>query len=165
MVAAFRGADTLPASTATNDPEGPRMLLRPATLDDIPQLHRVRIAVRENRLSDPTRISAQDYAIHLSELGRGWVIEIDTVIAGFAIVRFSDGNLWALFVDPAHEGRGLGSILHEAMLAGLATHGLRRAWLTTEAGSRAEAFYRRKGWQDFPPHPAGEVRMRWEADA
>lgn len=137
------------------------MLLRPARLDDIPQLHRVRLAVRENRLSDPARISAQDYAAHLSELGRGWVVEVDAVVAGFAIARITDGNIWALFVDSAHEGRRFGSLLHDAMLAGLAAHGLSHAWLTTDPGTRAEAFYRRKGWREFPPHPEGEVRLQW----
>ena len=37
-------------------------------------MHRVRLAVRENVLSDPNRITASDYLAALDELGRTWVV-------------------------------------------------------------------------------------------
>jgi GNAT superfamily N-acetyltransferase len=120
--------------------------LRVATVRDIPAMHRLRMSVRENRLSDPSRITESDYVAHLTSLGRGWVAEIDGTIVGLAIGRATDGNIWALFVDPEYEGRGIGTILHDTMVNWLFDQGLQRLWLGTEPGTRAEQFYLRKDW-------------------
>jgi GNAT superfamily N-acetyltransferase len=138
------------------------VIVRVATLRDIGAMHRVRMAVRENRLSDPSRITAADYVDHLTKLGRGWIAELDGAIAGFAVGRATDGNIWALFVDPSREGQGCGSRLHDAMVSWLFAQGLGRLWLCTEPGTRAERFYQRKGWLPDPPHPQGEVRLSLE---
>ena len=61
-----------------------RGTLRPAVRPDIPALQRVRLAVRENRLSDPTRISETDYVAAMEELGRTWVIEEGGDVVAFA---------------------------------------------------------------------------------
>ena len=48
------------------------MPLRIARLDDIPQMHRVRLAVRKNVLSDSSRVTPDDYRSMLetpSEVG------------------------------------------------------------------------------------------------
>jgi len=37
-------------------------------------MHRVRLGVRENALSDPNRITGCDYLAVLGELGRTWVV-------------------------------------------------------------------------------------------
>ncbi|TAN55899.1 MAG: GNAT family N-acetyltransferase, partial [Betaproteobacteria bacterium] len=61
------------------------------------------------------------------------------------------------FVDPAHEGRGHGRRLHDAMVAWLWSSGLRRLWLTTEAGTRAQHFYEAAGWKIRSRLPSGEL--------
>lgn len=122
------------------------MHLRAADIHDIPAMHRVRMSVRENRLSDSSRITESDYIAHLTSLGRGWVVEIDGAIVGLAIGRVTDGNIWALFVDPEYEGRGVGSMLHDTMVNWLFEQGVQRLWLGTEPGTRAEQFYLRKQW-------------------
>ena len=132
--------------------------VRPATRADIPAMQRIRAAVRENVLSDPARVTEADYLDHLEARGRGWVAERDGEIVGFAFGRETDGEIWALFVDPVHEGIGVGAGLHDAMVAWLFAQGLSRLTLGTTAGTRAESFYRRRGW-----HACGvdrdEVRM------
>jgi GNAT superfamily N-acetyltransferase len=122
------------------------MSLRTATIADIPAMHQVRMAVRENRLSDPLRITEGDYAEHLGVVGRTWVVEHEGAVVAFAAGRFTDGNIWALFVTPEHEGRGYGSALHDAMVGWLFEQGLSRLWLTTDRGTRAEGFYLRRQW-------------------
>lgn len=47
-------------------------------------MHQVRLAVRENTLSDPNRITESDYLAALDELGRTWVVEAAGEIAAFA---------------------------------------------------------------------------------
>ena len=66
---------------------------------------------------------------------------------GFAIGNAETGNIWALFVDPEHEGRGHGRALHDAMVEWLFARGLAHLWLGTEPGTRAERFYRAAGWR------------------
>lgn len=122
------------------------MTIRVATPADIPAMHRVRLAVTENRLSTPDRVTPEDYVPAISDLGRGWVAVSGEEVVGFA-VGFRSGNIWALFVDPAHEGHGHGKALHSAMVDWLWAQGLSRLWLTTGVGTRAEAFYGRLGWQ------------------
>jgi GNAT superfamily N-acetyltransferase len=138
--------------------------IRPATEADIPAMQRVRIAVHENRLSDPSRVAPADYAAALGPLGRGWVTEIGSTVVGFAI-GYRTGNIWALFVRPEHEGRGYGKALHDVMVSWLSQQGLRQLWLTTESGTRAEAFYRRVGWRPCGVVSNGEIRLELDLPA
>jgi GNAT superfamily N-acetyltransferase len=117
-------------------------------------MHAVRIAVRENRLSDPGRITHADYLAAISELGRGWVAEAEGAVVGFA-VGYRSGRIWALFVHPGHEGKGHGKALHAAMVSWLWEQGLGQLCLTTDPGTRAEAFYCSLGWR-----PCGIVAGR-----
>jgi GNAT superfamily N-acetyltransferase len=133
-------------------------IVRLATTADIPAMHRVRTAVSENRLGDPSRITPSDYAAAISELGCGWVAEVSGALVGFA-VGYRSGNIWALFVHPDHEGCGHGKALHCAMVSWLWAQGLRKLWLTTDPGTRAEAFYRSQGWRSCGRVSGGELRL------
>ena len=110
-------------------------------------MHRIRLSVHENRLSDPTMIQPSDYVPMITTRGRGWVAELEGQIAGFAVADRSRANIWALFVAPEFEGRGFGRALHDAMAEWMFSEGLERVWLGTEPGTRAEQFYRAAGWQ------------------
>ena len=133
-------------------------LLRQALRSDVAELWRVRYAVRENRLT-PGRISDAELIAQIESSGRGWVIENQGKLLGFAIGNAENGNIWALFVDPDHAGQGHGRRLHDAMLDWLWSRGLQRLWLSTTPGTRAEAFYRRAGWQDCGLTTGGELRF------
>lgn len=133
------------------------MHLRLATPADFAACHRVRMAVRENRLSNPDRITAADYTRALTTDGRGWLVEDGGQVLGFA-VAYASGHIWALFVDPAHEGRGIGRRLHAAMIDWLWSTGLQQATLSTAPGTRAQAFYLAQGWIDVGPNAAGDER-------
>jgi GNAT superfamily N-acetyltransferase len=132
------------------------MTLRIATLDDTPEIWRVRYAVTENTLT-PGRISDAELHAYLEDYGRGWVVELAPGrIAGFSIGDARDGHIWALFVDPALHGQGYGRQLHDVMVDWLFAQGHARLDLATAPNSRAEAFYRRAGWQ-----PTGDGLDRW----
>lgn len=135
--------------------------LRPAVAADVPAIQRIRHAVHENRLTSH-RIPDADVVDHLERLGRGWVAEVGSGIVGFAIANAEDGNLWALFVDPAHERQGIGRSLLEAAVAWCWSRGLTRLWLTTEAASRARSFYEAAGWQVTALVAGGQVRLELE---
>lgn len=108
-------------------------------------MKRIRSSVRENRLTS-TVLTDADYIDAIERNGRGWVLEIDSQVVAFAVGDARTGNVWALFVEPDHEGRGYGKRLHDAMVEWLWSQGLRRLWLTTEPGSRAQRFYEATGW-------------------
>lgn len=120
--------------------------IRVALRDDIPAMHRIRLAVRENRLTS-TAIREEHYVPAIEETGRGWVAVEDGAVLGFAVGNRNDGNIWALFVDPIHEKRGIGRKLQEAMIAWLFQEGLDRLWLSTDPNTRARKFYEASGWR------------------
>lgn len=104
--------------------------IRQAKASDAIAMHRVRMSVQENRLIS-TRISDDDYAAAVEESGRGWVIELGESVVAFAVGNAVNGSIWALFVDPAHEGRGYGRWLHDVMVTWLWEQGHDQLWLTT----------------------------------
>jgi len=136
--------------------------LREARREDIPAMHRVRLAVTENRLTSAV-ISEADYIPFIESHGRGWVVEDQGQVTGFAIGDARDGNIWALFVDPDSEGRGYGRQLHDTTVAWLWAKGLRQLWLTTDAGTRAERFYEAAGWQNVGRTHQGAIRFELRA--
>jgi GNAT superfamily N-acetyltransferase len=107
-------------------------------------MHRVRLAVRENRLA--SAITEHDYAVAIEKTGRGWVVEADDTVVAFAVGNAVTGNIWALFVEPLHEGNGHGRALHDTMVGWLFSRGLGRLWLGTQPNTRAQRFYEAAGW-------------------
>ena len=73
--------------------------IRQATATDATAMHRVRLAVTENRLVSMA-LTEQDYVAATQQIGRGWVAEVDGEVVGFAVGNAQTGNIWALFVEP-----------------------------------------------------------------
>lgn len=132
--------------------------IRFATPADIPGMHRVRLAVRENRLESIV-LGEEDYVREITPPGAGWVIEDAGGIVGFAIGNGRTGHVWALFVHPDHEGSGYGRALQTAMVSWMCAGGLLRLTLTTAPGTRAERFYRASGWSSVGASDGGEIRF------
>lgn len=130
--------------------------VRQASSADVPAMHRVRMSVRENRLVS-RQLSEQDYIDEIEGTGRGWVIESEGNIVAFAVGNAATGSIWALFVEPGHEGKGYGRRLHDTMVAWLWEQGHEQLWLTTGAGTRAARFYEAAGWR-LAGETAGELR-------
>jgi GNAT superfamily N-acetyltransferase len=130
--------------------------IRVANRADIPAMHVVRLAVRENRLTTDA-ITEQHYRSAIEDTGRGWVAEEAGAVIGFAVGNRTSGNIWALFVHPDHERKGLGRLLQAAMLQWLFAEGVPRAWLTTGPGTRAQRFYEASGWSCTGTTPEGEI--------
>lgn len=124
------------------------MICRVALSSDIAQIQAVRHSVKENMLSDPALVPDSDVEIFINQRGKGWVYEIDGRIVGFSIADLKDDNIWALFLHPDFEGRGIGKQLHRVMLDWYFEQDKTIAWLSTAPGSRAEKFYRLQGWKE-----------------
>lgn len=148
-----------PAAAAVRTAPSDAVTIRRAELADIPAMHQVRMAVRENRLTDPSRVQPRDYEPRLAEHGRGLVAERDGRIVGFAVGDLTRQSVWALFVHPDHERRGIGRRLHDELLQWMFAAGIRTIWLTTEPGTRAASFYVTAGWRLAGTTPQGELRF------
>ena len=135
------------------------MQIREAQLADIPQLTEVRLAVLENKLSRPELVTDADYIDYLTQRGKGWVAEAAGRVVGFAIVDVVGHNIWALFVHPEFDRRGIGRSLHHRMLSWYFSQTTVPVWLGTEPGTRAEAFYRKAGWRYEGLMANGEVKF------
>jgi GNAT superfamily N-acetyltransferase len=122
------------------------IIFRRATLDDIPAMSRIRLAVRENVLSDPSRITEQMYRDYLDLAGRGWVAEIDARVVGFSYADKVNASIWALFMLEEYEGRGIAKRLLQLAVDWLFEQGGESVHLTTSAGTRADRFYVAQGW-------------------
>jgi GNAT superfamily N-acetyltransferase len=87
-------------------------LIRNANRDDIPRIMQIRAGVRENRLRDPSRVTVDEVRSYVDNY------EIFVWVEGQKIVGFSaadarNGNIFGLFVEEGHEGRGIGRALFE----------------------------------------------------
>ncbi len=135
------------------------MIFREAETTDIKQLHDVRMSVHENVLPDPALITLKEYEEFLTVRGKGWLCEINDCIVGFAIVDLTKNNIWALFIKPEHEGKGIDKKLQNIMLNWYFNRTKHRIWLATSPGTRAEIFYRNYGWKEAGKQPNGEIRF------
>jgi GNAT superfamily N-acetyltransferase len=144
MIVAFDCASIFAMiATTVNEP----LNFREATRVDIPAMSAIRMAVKENVLSDPARVTRQMYEDYLDKLGRGWVCESAGVIIGLSYADNTDGSIWALFVQPECEGRGAGKGLLQLAVDWLSAQGWNEIKLGTAAGTRADRFYAAQGWR------------------
>ena len=125
---------------------------REALPEDIPQLHFIRMAVKENILSNPDLVKEEDYIPFLATKGKGWIGMFNDHVVGFSIVDLENHNVWALFIHPDHEGKSVGKTLHKLMLDWYFKQTSQTIWLSTTPGTRADFFYRKRGWQEKGMH-------------
>lgn len=140
------------------------MIFREAKKGDIRQIQAVRNSVKENKLSDPALVPDSDVEDYIVNRGKGWVCEIDNKIVGFAIVDMMDHNIWALFMHPEEEAKGIGKRLHGMMLDWYFGQTNETLWLGTAPDSRAERFYRLQGWKEVGIHGKGEIKFEMDSD-
>ncbi len=135
------------------------MIIRDATINDIEQIQVVRQSVKENILSDPNLVTDEGCKEFITVRGKGWVCEINNVIVGFSIADLISNNIWALFVRPEFEKRGIGKQLHNIMLDWYFKQTRKNIWLSTSPNTRAEIFYKKAGWKEIGVHGDGEIKF------
>src|SRR5262245_66567665 len=119
---------------------GAAQMIRLATRADISRLMQIRNSVRENRLSDPSRVTLADYRWFIDHAGvHLW--DEDGLIKGLSAGDPRNGSIWALFVDPAFEGRGIAQALIRDACQSLITGGHRFATLIKNTGTRTGKLY------------------------
>jgi len=140
------------------------MIFREARVGDIKNIQIVRNSVKENVLSDPSLVTDKDCENYLTIRGKGWVCDIDNAVIGFAIADLEENNIWALFLQPGYEGKGIGKKLHDIMLDWYFSKTKEKVWLGTAPDTRAEMFYRKCGWKEAGKHGKGEIKFEMTYD-
>ena len=89
-----------------------------------------------------------------------WAFEPGGVAAAFSMAKGDEQTIFAVFVRPRYEGRGLGSAVLSAAEEWLWLSGADEIWLTTgvEPGIRAHGFYARCGWHRTDKLLRGDVK-------
>ena len=139
------------------------MLFREARVEDISEIQIVRNSVKENVLSNPALVTDKDCEDYITRRGKGWVCVTEDRIVGFSIVDLVDHNVWALFIQPGFEGKGIGRKLHDNMLDWYFDQTSATIWLGTSPDTRAEKFYRAAGWKEVGIHGKGEIKFEMDA--
>lgn len=132
---------------------------REALLEDLPRMKQIRDGVRENQLVT-LKIEIPDYKIALFKDGKGWVCLSNGDVVGFSCGRLKQGDVWALFLDSQYEGHGIGGHLMGLLEDWMFQNGCAEIKLSTEAGTRAEKLYRKRGWRDCGTLPSREIEFR-----
>ena len=142
------------------------MQIHPATPEDVAAIFDVRCSVRENHMSreELAVLSITPKTVREMITGGDYIVPvalIDGKIAGFAMARISEGYVFALFVRPEYEGKGLGRALMNEVESGLMEHGVTDARLHTgsEKGIRAPGFYRHFGWIESGVMEDGQLKF------
>jgi len=145
-------------------------VIRPATVDDAGAIAHLQVRAWLRSYADfvdPERMHADAVS---AERWAGWIADphLDVWVAEHAggVVGFAaagEGEVTALYVDPAAQGAGVGTLLLARAEDGLRERGARAAvaWVF-EANGLARTFYETRGW-----HADGErtERADWWAPA
>ena len=131
--------------------DSPDLHIRPAGPGDGAAIMEVRLSVVENALtrSRLAELGITEASIDnmLETTHAGYVAGMGGVTAAFTMANRDSGEIFALFVRPEFEGRGLGRRLLGLALDSLASAGHETATLCTDANSRAFGFYVALGWR------------------
>ncbi|GAA1523345.1 GNAT family N-acetyltransferase [Nocardioides humi] len=142
------------------------LLVRPATPHDVPQIAAVQVAARAAAPMPPGIRSPDEVRAYLAEhfgTAESWVAEIAGRIVGYA--RFTRTWLNDLYVDPAHQGAGVGGALLDLVKA---RHpGGFSLWVFAQ-NTPARAFYAARGLVEREhtdgadnEERAPDLRMEW----
>ena len=137
--------------------------IRRGVSTDVETIFQIRTGVTQNHLSyeqlEKRGITRDSVAEALDAEPCCWVAEWEGQIAAFTMIDAETGSIFALFVRPDMEGRGLATLLmNEAEKALFSTHS--SIWLTTDPADhvRANGFYRHSGWLPVGIDDHGEMR-------
>jgi len=138
-------------------------IFREAQKNDIPHMKHIRDNVRENKLVS-CQIEILDYEKAFVD-GKGWVCLREDLathtqeIIGFSCGRLKQKDVWALFIDSRYEGKGIGNQLMALLEEWMFANGCEQIHLSTEAQTRAERLYRRRGWREMGRLANGEIEF------
>lgn len=136
-----------------------------ATPDDIETLFDIRTSVEQNHQSREELaalgVTSESLAEMLRTRSRAWLCHLDGTAAGFSMADSAKATVFALFVRPGFERRGIGRRLMTEAEGWLFQQGWDQIWLATgdDESLRALGFYRHLGWVPAGVLDDGQIRF------
>ena len=137
--------------------------LRKATRGDLDRCFEIRESVCENRLDDPYEVFIEIGGQFIDD-GLVWVWEAVDEVQGYAAYIPDSGTIEVLYIHHLAQGRGIGTALLRQCCDDLRELGLHEAILSTTPGTKAEKFYRQRGWKEFGVNKIGDLLFRLPLD-
>lgn len=136
--------------------------IKPAEAADVVGIFNVRTSVNENVLTieelADMGITPGSVTTMITTEPCAWVAVENGKVVGFSMINQEEGSLFAAFVLPTHEGRGVGrSLVTEAEKHLFDRHA--SCWLETGSTTRAAGFYRNLGWSNEQDVGDGDIRL------
>jgi|SRR5271157_343556 len=129
---------------------------RHSSESDLDVLYQIRYSVTENRLIN--MVIPREEVVRRCGEGGAWICLDNGKAVAFSIASMQpEPILWALFVRPSYEGRGIGQQLMAYSLDWFKAQGATVVSLSTDPGTRADRFYQAQGWKRGGLNEAGEV--------
>ncbi|EFE97974.1 GNAT family N-acetyltransferase [Serratia odorifera] len=136
--------------------------IRQALITDVDSIFDVRTSVIENHLSrEEMRQMGITESVVADMIQNGpcaWVAIDNMKVVGFSMVLQDEGCLFAAFVLPDHENKGIGRRLVMAAEKELFKHH-EVIWLETAKNSRAAKFYKHLGWGNKTDVGDADIRL------
>lgn len=136
-----------------------------ATPDDIETLFEIRTSVAQNHQSrdelSALGVTPDSLAEMLRTRSRAWLAHVEGTAAGFSMADSARATIFAMFVRPGFEQRGIGRRLMAEAEAWLFAQGWDQIWLATgsDESLRAWGFYLHLGWVPAGVLDDGQVRF------
>ncbi|ENJ1285695.1 GNAT family N-acetyltransferase [Salmonella enterica] len=127
----------------------------------IPFFYDIRFSVRENILL-PHHIQylLREQLIEDIEQGGGWICRNGDEYIGVGFgVFIPDAIIGGLFVKPEYQSMGVGSEILCLITNWFLEQGAKKITLTTDSGSKAELFYKKRGWSVIGFDEFGQVKL------
>lgn len=107
-------------------------------------------------------ITPDSIAALLDGDGRAWVAEEGGRIMAFSMADAQESTVFAMFVRPGHEGKGVGRALMAEAERWLFSKGCDEIWLLT--AGLATGFYQHLGWRSEGIQADGQTRYTKRPD-
>ena len=137
-------------------------MTRLALTTDTEGIFEVRTSVKENYLSreemEQMEITESVVTDMIDESRCAWVAVDDGKVIGFSMILPDEGCLFAAFVLPEYEGKGVGGSLVKLAEQEVFKHH-KTVWLETDKNSRAAKFYMRLGWVKKENVSESDIRL------
>lgn len=145
----------------------PSITLRPGDPGEVEDLVRLATTAYATSIGKLPDFAVREADIHVAftrfitdDLDQIIVAEQQGTLLGFAATEGQSDEISDVWVDPIHQGKGVGAILLSACEAQIKQWGFSCCWLTTHAhNTRASNFYRIQGYTLLNVHTAPSVSL------
>lgn len=141
------------------------MKIREACSEDVETLFEIRTSVSENYMSREELasegITPETVVQMLQTDYKAWVAEIEEQLIGFSMVHTPEKTIFAMFISPDFQGRGVGRLLMKKAENWLWMQGAEEIWLltTNNPNFRSYGFYLHLGWTPTDVQPDRQIKF------